>query len=165
MVKRTVSNNPFPLTYAEFSKSFIPIQRPNGFDIVVRRDWIIPTEDRLSYASITRIVEWCREYHWIKDVAFLGEMLDSTVVSMVARFNKIIFTGSNLRIEYVIGGVRSRSYTITVSIFLLSSIGMKLSSEFDLQCVFVNPITKSPMCIPKAIYRVLLDRSSKKEQK
>ena len=41
---------------------------PDGIRVIVNPAWIVAGEDRLSYTTMIRLVEYCREHHWKTDV-------------------------------------------------------------------------------------------------
>lgn len=89
---------------------------PRGLKLTVSPAWVVPGEDRLSYASLIRLCECCREYHWRRDVIIHEPRLDSIVVQCTANFKSPILVGSNIEVRYAVTRVGDHSYDCTVAI-------------------------------------------------
>src|SRR6266516_3668425 len=87
---------------------------PNGMKVTVKSSWILEDEDHLSYTTIIRLAECCREYHWNRDILSISEnkSIDSITRSLSCDFLKPILVGSNISITYQVIKVQKKSYSL-----------------------------------------------------
>jgi acyl-CoA thioesterase FadM len=133
----------------------------DGLTLRVRAQWIVKNEDRLSYTSLVRLVECCREHHWQIDMQskVSGTQLDSICRTLSGEFIKPIMAGELISIVYKVAGVRSRGYSLK---FLVKSIKEQmLCAEFELGLVFYDPAKNKSIAPPKVIIDYLKSSSEK----
>ncbi len=123
----------------------------NEMVLVAQPTWVIPGEDRLSYTTIVRLVECCREYHWQKDVLHnsMNASLDSIVKYVECNFDHPILIGEKIAISYQIVDVKVRSYKTRFQVTLVDLA--KLSAEATLVSVFYDTKAHKALEIPSAI--------------
>src|SRR5262249_47190282 len=83
---------------------------PHGLSVVIPPAWVVATESRLSYATLIRLAECCREHHWRRDIVPRAPHLDSIVVRCEAEFRSPVVVGAHLMIDYQVVRVGARSY-------------------------------------------------------
>ena len=136
-----------------------------GMRVPLKRSWVVPGEERLSYTTIVRLVECCREMHWDQDVALGGDGLDTTFDSisraLECDFRRPVLLGKPLVIHYHVGEIGRTSYTLILSGIPMGG-GMP-SFVCKLVIVLVNRLTLRPVVIP-AWLRIRLDRLAKHRQ-
>ena len=123
---------------------------PNGLRFKVDKRWIVPGEDRVSYTTLVRFVECCREHHWKKDVVSLAPGLDSILCTLKCRFVKPILPGVVLSIRYHVPKVWNDRYLLTFNIESDTR-----HAKIDMTCVIFNPITRSAMPAPDSVIDAL----------
>lgn len=86
----------------------------NGISLQVSPKWVVQGEDHLSYTTMIRLVECCREYHWRRDVLdfFEKPWLDSTTKSIMGDFKKPVHVHEKIDIIYEIEEIRRRGYRL-----------------------------------------------------
>jgi acyl-CoA thioesterase FadM len=128
-----------------------------GLHGVARPTWIVEGEDRLSYTTLVRLVECCREHHWNTDILPCpgAQTLDSITKSLAAEFLHPVRVGSVFTIIYRIIEVRTRSYSLRFDIIAQPDV---LCARFDVVCVFYDPAVGQPVAPPPAIRQHLRDR-------
>lgn len=119
--------------------------------IATQRSWVIDGEDRISYTTLTRLVECCREYHWQVDLAPLiaTSTLDTTCKSLSAEFLQPIQAGEIVRIVYEVVNIRSRGYEI--SFHVKTQEPGVLHANYNVVLVFVVPSTGKITVPPTAV--------------
>lgn len=116
------TNSAFPPTTLESLLSDGPVDLlDDGLRLQVKREWIIPTEDRLSYATILRLVECCRELHWTRDVATVCPTADAILTKVAARFHQPVLVQSLIQIHYAVTRIRPCSYDLEFRVILSGS--------------------------------------------
>lgn len=134
-----------PISYNQFLQKSKAEQLARGFRFVVMREWIIDGEDRLSYTTLTRIVEFCREYHWKNDISQQWGNLDTIIKAFSAEFFKPILVNQVVEIEYRVKEVRRKGYSM---IFQLTDANHGIMfAEYSIVSVFFDNITHS-ICVP-----------------
>lgn len=129
--------------------------------LVIQRDWIIPTEDRLAYTTLLRLCEALRDLHWKKDVIpnAKGLEIDSVVVALTSEFSRPVRIGDKIRLTYIIREVRRTSYSVTM---LARHHGAKSpSATCSLTSVFIDPNTFRPIAPPPSVILALKQQISK----
>lgn len=122
-----------------------------GLSVFVHPEWIVDGEHRLSYTSLTRLVECCREHHWNVDViSNIGDAnLDSITKSFSAEFHEPIPEKSTISIVYAIEEIRSKGYSL---LFTVSKNNDSIvCAEFDMSSVFYDPEQEAPIEPPTNI--------------
>ena len=137
------------LTYKEFlSKNQDITLLDNGLTFEIKKDWIIKGENRLSYVSVMKLVEYCREYHWEKDFLSIDNSLDSITTEIHTYFNKPLLCGKTATILYKISFINTYSYVIDFQIYS-SDIE---ASEIKMKCVFYD----SELCKIKQVDNLII---------
>lgn len=137
--------------------------KQSGLDVTIPPSWIVEGEDRLSYTTIVRLIECCREYHWKKDI--LSKInkrkshLDSICRSLSCEFIKPILVRSTIAISYCITEVRRKSYSLKFEV--RNTIDRELCAEFSLVSVFYDPVTHKSLVPPPLILDYLYMLCSK----
>ncbi len=123
----------------------------NNLVIEVKSSWVIDGENRLSYTTLTRLVECCREYHWNLDVLSQVEKasIDSTVISLNAKFFCPIIITSVISIKYKIIDVRHKSYSLVFEVS--DKNDGKKCSEFEIVSVFIDPLSHKAKTPPASV--------------
>ena len=127
----------------------------DGMLVFIPSCWIVEGEDRLSYTTLVRLIECCREYHWQKDVipGCSGALVDSISKSLVANFIKPILAGSQIKITYSVLSVGDKSYRIG---FQLQSSNDCLHAKFELIQIFYDPMEHKSIEPPIGVRERLL---------
>lgn len=133
------------------------VSRPDGIIVTVKDSWIIEGEDRLSYTTLIRLIECCREHHWQVDVLPVaqGKPLDSICKLLTCNFIRPIAVGSTIFIRYQITEVRRKSYMLKFEVFETGS--NNLCAECSLVSVFYDPLSRKPMLSPSSLVDKLTD--------
>jgi acyl-CoA thioesterase FadM len=131
------------------------ILHSDGIVVTARREWIIEGEDRLSYTTLIRLIECCREYHWQKDILPLtsDKSVDSICKILTCNFANPISVGSLIFVKYQIISVRRRSYTIRFKVY--DTKNDMLCANCDMVCVFYDPRLQKSTFPPDPIIRAL----------
>ena len=132
-----------PITLKELKQQYEIDFTGNGLELEIVAKWVVDGEDRLSYTSLIRLIECCREYHWETDINSLIEKheLDSITKTISVEFSKPIFIGNRIAITYRIIEVRNRGYSLG---FQIDNITLKnVSAQCYMVSVFYNPLTHS----------------------
>lgn len=133
-----------------------------GISVEITPSMIIKGEDRLSYTTMIRLIECCREYHWKNDVMSIlfGAHLDSICKSITVDFERPIPVGDKIDIIYDILNVRQKGYKVEFKI--IESDSDKLYAKANLVCVFYNPLTQVAISPPNSVLNRLLRLSMEK---
>jgi len=131
----------------------------DALTITITPSFIVAGEDRLSYTSLIRLIEGCREYHWQADIAPLIKTtsLDTICRSLTAQFVKVILVGTTVRIEWKITEVRNRAYTVRFDV--RDARASYLCAQCDLVSVFYDPQTHAAVTPPKNVLDFLVKLS------
>jgi len=119
--------------------------------VTVQRQWAVDGENRLSYTTLIRLVECCREYHWDVDVApHAGRLsLDSTIKTLVAEFDQPVPLDRSIVVEYYVVGVRYKSYSMS---FVIRDAETGLQyGKVDTVNVFLDPARGTPKSPPEQV--------------
>jgi acyl-CoA thioesterase FadM len=110
----------------------------DGLRVVADAHWIVSGEGKLSYTTLLRLVECCREHHWQKDLRCRLEQsdIDTTCKTIKARFVHPVGAGQRIDIVYSVSEVRKRSYRIRFSV--LDTRRLIQFAEVELAMVFVD---------------------------
>lgn len=140
---------------------------PRGLGGKARREWIVAGEDRLSYTTMVRLVECCREHHWDVDItpqvaavagsANAGERLDSITKSLRCEFLRPVVLNSVFSITYGIAEMRIHSYRLTFELATRSRefVPDLVCARFDMVCVFYDPIQQRAIPAPPTVAAAL----------
>ena len=113
----------------------------DGMTVRAAAAWVVPGEDHLSYTTLTRLVECCREHHWARDVlpAAQGEPIEAIARSFSARFYQAAPVGVVIRLSYQVCAVRSRMYQLRV---VIADPKQRITyARCALDCVFYDPLS------------------------
>jgi acyl-CoA thioesterase FadM len=143
-----------PTSLSHLIKDAAAVCCPNGLLIRVQPTWAIAGEKRLSYTTILRLIECCREHHWNEDIATRqdGGSLDSIARNLDADFRKPVAVPSTIGICYRVSAVGRKSYTLTFEV--LSTDGT-VTAEASLVSVFFDSTTQSAVLPPRGVLKGL----------
>ncbi|CAG0960618.1 hypothetical protein METP3_00804 [Methanosarcinales archaeon] len=120
--------------------------------VIIPPSWIVLGEDRLSYTSLVRLIECCREYHWKKDILSKINIeefpLDSICKLLSGEFTNPILVGSTISISYSITEVRRKGYTLKFEVRNSNNI---LCAKFILVSIFYNPVNQKSIIPPASV--------------
>jgi acyl-CoA thioesterase FadM len=124
---------------------------PDGLQVTALSSWIVPGEDRLSYTTLVRLIECCREHHWEQDIFPLagGQPIDSITKSLAVSFARPIVVGTIVSIGYRVLEAHGKSYTLEFEIRERQS--ETLCAECTLVCVFYDPQHQCVSIPPPAV--------------
>ncbi len=128
-----------------------------GLSITVNSGWIVEGEDRLSYTTLIRLVECCRELHWNSDVLLYAEGLnvDSITKLINGNFLQPILAGSTILITYDVTAVRRKSYELRFEV--RNRANHALCAVLSIVSVFYNPTEHQTSTPPRTVLDHLSD--------
>lgn len=128
---------------------------PTSMLVTCSPKWVVSGENRISYTTIIRLVECCREYHWKKDILVFSEQqnLDSITASIQGEFIHPIPVGCDILIGYRITDFSKRKYKLCVE--LSDSSGEKVFARIFLILVFYDPDKGQSISPPFEVARQL----------
>jgi acyl-CoA thioesterase FadM len=140
-------------TLVSSGSAFIDI---NELIVTVDSSMIIEGEDRLSYTTIFRLVECCRELHWRRDIDKQSndQPLDTICKSVTGQFKSPIIVGSVISIGYQLGKIVGRGYTLAFTI--RSRDHSETYAEVLIDSIFYNCISHSSMEPPASLREHLI---------
>jgi len=131
--------------------------KPDGLIVKIHSSWVVIGEDRLSYTTLVRLIECCREHHWSLDILSthdLGKLtLDSITRSIAGEFISPIPIGSLISITYKITEVREKGYALHFEVRDVTD--QTVRAWFDIVSIFYDPTTNEPITPPPAILQNL----------
>lgn len=133
---------------------------PKGIRVDVLDSWIVPGENRLSYASAIRLAECCREYHWRRDLAVLAPSLDSIVVRCDANFTNPVIVGTRIQLLYAVTRINGRSYECTITIGPAGCAGSTCLARVVLTNVFYDADSQEAIDPPPRVVEALQSLSA-----
>ena len=142
-----------PITFDQFMAEDGIECQPGVIVLSVSPSWVVNGEDRLSYTTIIRIIECCREYHWNTEIKKVDPKIDSICKSVTARFSKPILIGTTIRVVWQVTDLRQKSYTLRFTI--TDRGGEKSFAECDLVSVFYDPNSHSSLIPSEKLMSVL----------
>jgi acyl-CoA thioesterase FadM len=124
---------------------------PEGLRVTVNPKWIVEGEDRLSYTTLIRLVECCRELHWNSDILIhtKGTMIDSVTKLIRGDFLHPILPGNIVSITYHVTAVRQKSYELRFDVQNVAN--GTLCATFNIVSVFYDPILHEASVPPKEV--------------
>jgi acyl-CoA thioesterase FadM len=129
----------------------------SGLTVTIPPSWVVSGEDRLSYTTLVRLIECCREYHWQKDILSRTNTnnvrLDSICKSLTCDFISPILIGSTISISYSINEVRRKGYSMRFEV--RDNSDGRLCATFEQISVFYEPVEQKPMIPPPFILEYL----------
>lgn len=132
-----------------------------GIAIQTKPTWVVSGETRLSYTTLTRLVECCREYHWQTDIApyLSSTTLDATCKSVSAEFLQPVPVSTTIVIDYEVKQVRNKGYELQFKI--LSVDQQTIYAIFDIVSIFYNTETNQVAILPNTVFYKLMDLSNR----
>jgi len=127
----------------------------DGMRLRANPAWVVPNETKLSYTTIIRLIECCREYHWKKDIEpqIIDIQLDSTCRFVKCDFFHPINVNEAVDIIYYVNEIRTRSYLLH---FLVEDSNRTVTfAEIELILVFWDLQKNEPVIIPENLATVL----------
>lgn len=124
----------------------------DGLRFIPRTSWVVDGEDRLSYATIVRLFECCREVHWQRDILPNLEdasPVDTTCTSLSARFLRPIIVGRSFTIRYAVTAISEKRYVLTLTILDIGD--NEICAEGVLELAFYDPSARKAVIPPRAI--------------
>jgi len=89
----------------------------DGIEIFLQDSWIVDGEHRISYTTIIRLIECCREYHWLKDTKGCEESIDSICAHIDIKFRRPLSGNARAVIKYKVIRVFDRKYIVDFRVF------------------------------------------------
>lgn len=135
----------------------------DGIKFTANLNWVVDGEDRLSYTTLTRLVECCREYHWNKDVETINKSadLDSITKSVSANYFHPVYLNVPILISYQVIEVRSKGYC--VKFIIANEDGSIIYAEYSLILIFFSNLSNKAIAPSKEIIEHLRCLSDQKE--
>src|SRR5262249_14006089 len=108
-------------------------------------------EDHLSYTTLTRLAECCREHYWATAIvpAAAGIPLDAIARELQARFHRPVFAGAKIWIACRVHAVRSRRGTPVIT--GVDPARAVPHATFTLECVFYDPVGHRAVAAPPGV--------------
>jgi acyl-CoA thioesterase FadM len=120
----------------------------------VHAGWVLEGEHRLSYTTIIRLIECCREHHWNTDIAPISDAsLDSITRSIHGDFISPISIKSIVSINYRIAEVRNKSYSLKFEIHDTSN--QQVHAIIELVSVFYDSVLQQAVIPPIPVINAL----------
>jgi acyl-CoA thioesterase FadM len=149
-------------TLKDLVKSGDVVYGAEGLRITINPKWIIEGEDRLSYTTLIRLIECCREFHWNSDVLIhtKGLLIDSITKLIKGDFLHPILTGTIMSITYHVIAVRHKSYELRFEV--RNTADNTLCAVFNMVSVFYDPILHQSFTPPKQVIGSLFSMITEK---
>lgn len=150
-----------PVLLNEVLQQGVACLTDGGIKVEILQEWVVDGEDRLSYVGIIRLVEFCRENHWERDiVSKLNGInkLDTITKNIKCDFFKPVLVNSVVTLKCAIIEVFRKGYKIAIHI---SDQENDLISTAELGLVFYDPITQKSL-VPSSEVAGLLKELIKK---
>ena len=127
----------------------------NGLIVTVHPSWIVEGEDRLSYTSLVRLVECCRECHWMTDILprATDTPLDSITKTIAGSFMKPIPIGAEICIAYCVTDVRRKGYSLRF--LICDEQEQTVHAEVELVSIFFDPVQNRAIAPPHPVHEYL----------
>lgn len=125
--------------------------KENGMEIYVPQSWIVEGEKRLSYTTLIRLTECCREYHWEKDILPLNRCTDSICGHINANFSKPVNSEQVILITYKVRCVFEKKYILDLYIY---DETRNLCGCVDMILYFYDSQKQISVCAPCELYEV-----------
>lgn len=149
-----------PTTLDDLVREGGVILNPDGLVVTINPSWIIDGENRVSYTTLIRLVECCREHHWSTDILsrLQGTQLDSITKTITGEFIRPIVSGSTLSITYQVTEVREKGYSLE---FTVRNLPERIScARINLACVFYDAASNKAIAPPIHISQYLANSLS-----
>lgn len=131
------------------------VRKEHGFGLKASPDWIVRGEDHLSYTTIIRLAECCREYCWSRlllDSAY-PPAPDVICKSVEADFRRPILAGTEIDLSCVVFNFSDKSFRLSV-LFIDAGTGA-FYAKVTLLLVFYDPEKKKSIPAPQGFYEKL----------
>jgi acyl-CoA thioesterase FadM len=127
----------------------------DGLRLKAESQWIVDNETKLSYTTIIRLVECCREHHWQKDIRPLlqNSQIDSTCRFIKSEFFHPIEVNQVFDIIYTVKAIRNHSYCLQFTIS--NTCRTVIYAEVELVMVFLNIWDNKPVAPPEKVLKNL----------
>jgi len=131
-----------------------------GISIQTQPTWVVKGETHLSYTTLTRLIECCREHHWQTDVVpyLSSATLDSICKSISAEFLRPVPVSTTIIINYEVKQIRSKSYELHFKI--ISDDRQTIYAVFNIVFVFYDTETNQATILPKPVIHKLTELSN-----
>jgi acyl-CoA thioesterase FadM len=125
-----------------------------GFRVRAEPNWVVAGETWLSWTTLTRLAECCRELHWARVVRpLVPPTIDTTVATVTASFRRPVSVGQMLDLRYRVSRVGMRSYDLDVT----AESETIVRCEMSIRSVFVTlGAPRSSTDIPGAVRDALV---------
>lgn len=149
------ANTMKPITFTELYQKYSIQLTSNGIVLQVDSDWVVDNEERLSYTTMTRLVECCREYHWQLDILphVIENSIDSITKSLTAEFYNPIYINTPMKISYYVTEVRRKGYSLTFNLGHANQ--QSINARFTMVNVFYDSQASLAIAVPEAILAYL----------
>jgi acyl-CoA thioesterase FadM len=133
------------------------VRHSGGLRVKVHSFWAVPGENRLSYTTLIRLIECCREHHWDIDIKPLtdGIPLDSICKSITGEFIKPVPLESLMSITYRVTDVRSKGYSL--DFYVQHETDGALHASVSMVSVFYDPNLGVSITPPQSVLDRLTD--------
>lgn len=138
-------------TYIGLKNETFVDEKEDGIVVFIPSSWVIEGEDRVSYTTIIRLIECCREYHWIKDVRVRNRNLDSICGTVNTKFIKTIRVNSTIDIKYLIKNASTKKYTIE---FIIKDEDGEICCLAEIISFFYNPLLHESIEVSSDLFHV-----------
>lgn len=116
----------------------------NGLSIFCPSKWVISSENRLSYTTIIRLVECCREFHWYRDIVNIGNV-DSICKNINAQFFAPIIADAIVVIKFKLRYIFANKYSLD---FFVYDQQNQLCCMVSMECYFLDFAGKKRVLSP-----------------
>lgn len=129
---------------------------PEGLIVTARPSWIVEGEDRLSYTTLIRLIECCREHHWNVDILpWAGDTpVDSVTRAISGEFISTISSGSVIQITYRVIKVSQKSYSLRFEV--RDKVDLRLCATLEVVSVFYDALSDRSIHPPDPVFDHLL---------
>ena len=144
------------VSYKLFILNYTPatILPENGYKVKIEKPMIISGESRLSYVTIMRIIENCREIHWEYDIIKNNTdkiQIDSICKNIYVDYFKPITIDTVILVTYKILNVKESSYEL---LFQITDENHCFCSA-KMVCVLIDSINGQVISFPNSIKTIL----------
>lgn len=131
-------------TFDNLKRTTFVNEKKNGINVFIPSSWVVDGENRVSYTTIIRVVECCREYHWNKDMK--NKNIDSICGSINAKFIKPIEVNVTIYISYSIKDISDNKYKL---LFNVTDENGETYCFIEMISFFYNPFLKKTIKVSK----------------
>lgn len=140
-----------PTTLAELVRQSDVAPDARGLKLLVPKSWIVEGEDRLSYTTILRLVECCREHHWQTDIKPWSGCItvDSICRTAMADFREAVHVGAKISITYKVIEVGTKSYALEFTVH--DDVTRSVCAIVRIVSVFYDPVRRRSIVPPMSV--------------